>query len=71
MVLVIRTLVGAGPASECPSVMQQQPIDYATDAKRKLSPARRLRLLLVIGLALAVAAFIASFVIVLIYVGGG
>lgn len=51
--------------------MQQQPIDYATDGKRKLSPARRFGILLLIGFALAVTVFIASFIIIVVYVGGG
>lgn len=49
--------------------MQPESVDYAADRKRK--PARRLGVLLLIGLALCLAAFIAGIIIIVVYVGGG
>lgn len=51
--------------------MQQQPIDKASDVSPKPARPRRIGVILIIGVALVVAAFIASFAIILVYVGGG
>jgi hypothetical protein len=49
--------------------MQPQPIGSVATGKRK--PARRMGVLLLVGLGLCAAAFIASFIIIVMYVGGG
>jgi hypothetical protein len=51
--------------------MQQRPLDDAAEGRRTPSPARRLVVLAIIGAVLCLAAFVASFVIIVVYVGGG
>jgi hypothetical protein len=51
--------------------MQQQPLDYAAQKNRAASPARRIRIWLIVGAVLCLAAFVASSAIIVVYVGGG
>jgi hypothetical protein len=48
----------------------RQPLDYPA-ARKRTSPGRRIGTLVMIGLVLCVIAFVASFVIIVVYVGGG